>query len=90
MSSTLFRDCLRAVPSGQRAAFDLSFAIAARLDAVLKERGMTRHDLAVLLGKRDPEVSRWLTGRHNFTTRTIAAIEQAVGAPIVSVCADRP
>lgn len=83
--SNLFRECLAAVPVGQRAAFDLSFAIAERLDAVLKKRGMTRHDLAARLGKRDPEVSRWLTGRHNFTTRTIAAIEAAVGEKLITV-----
>lgn len=83
--ANLFRECLAAVPAGQRAAFELSFYIAERLDAVLKERGMTRHDLAARLGKSDPEVSRWLTGRHNFTVRTIAAIEAAVGEKLITV-----
>lgn len=33
--------------------FDLSFSIAERLDALLKQKGITQHELARRLGKRD-------------------------------------
>lgn len=68
-----------------RAEFELSFSIAERLDAILKEKGISQHELAMMLGKRDSEVSKWLTGRHNFTTNTIAKIETAIGEKIVQV-----
>ena len=64
---------------------DLSYGIAERLDAVLKTKGITQHELASRLGKRDSEVSKWLTGRHNFTTSTIARIEQAIGAKLIQI-----
>jgi len=85
VTNELFRQCLSAIPEGQRAEFELSYGIAERLDAVLKEKGITQHELARRLGKRDSEVSKWLTGRHNFTTSTIARIEQAVGDRLISV-----
>lgn len=85
VSNELFRQCLSAIPQEQRAEFDLSSGIAERLDAILKKKGITQHELACRLGKRDSEVSKWLTGRHNFTTSTIARIEQAIGDKLIQI-----
>lgn len=81
----LFRESLSQVSRVHRAEFALSYGIAERLDAVLTEKGITQHELARRLGKRDSEVSKWLTGRHNFTTNTIARIEQAIGERIITI-----
>jgi ribosome-binding protein aMBF1 (putative translation factor) len=85
VTNELFRQCLSNIPEEQRAEFELSYGIAERLDAVLREKGITQHELAKRLGKRDSEVSKWLTGRHNFTTGTIARIETAIGSRLVVV-----
>ena len=85
IQNPLFRECLAAIPEERKAEFDLSFAIAARIDEVLKRKGMTQRELAQRLGKRESEVSKWLTGRHNFTTNTLARISLALGAPIINV-----
>ena len=75
IQNKLFRDCLAAIPAEQKAGFDLSFGIAERISEILKAKGLTQKDFARLLNKRDSEISKWLTGRHNFTTQTIARIE---------------
>lgn len=85
IQNDLFRECLAAIPEERKAEFELSFAIATRIDEVLKLKGMTQKDLAQLLGKRESEISKWLTGRHNFTTNTIARISLALGVPIINV-----
>ena len=85
VTGNLFRQCLSEVSKETRAEFELSFEIAERLDAILREKGISQHNLAVMLGKRDSEISKWLTGRHNFTTNTIARIETAIGSRLVSV-----
>lgn len=85
IQNPLFRECLAAIPEERKAEFDLSFAIATRIDEVLKRKGMTQRELAQRLGKRESEVSKWLTGRHNFTTNTIARISLALGAAIINV-----
>jgi len=85
VTNELFRQCLSAIPKEQKAEFDLSFSIAERLDALLKKKGITQHELAGRLGKRDSEVSKWLTGRHNFTTSTISRIEMAIGDKLINV-----
>ena len=85
VTNELFRQSLSAVLPVHRAEFDLSYAIAERLDATLREKGITQHELACRLGKRDSEVSKWLTGRHNFTTSTIVRIEQAIADKLIQI-----
>ncbi len=85
IQNKLFRDSLAAIPEEQKAEFELSFGIAERMDEILKEKNISQRELARRLGKRESEVSRWLTGRHNFTTSTIAKIETALGSPLVQI-----
>ena len=72
IQNKLFRDCLAAIPAEQKAEFDLSFGIAEHISEILK-------------AKRESEISKWLTGRHNFTTQTIARIETALGSKLISI-----
>lgn len=68
-----------------RATDALSDAIAARIDTLMKKKGITKSQLAKMTGHRPNEVTRWLGGSHNFTCRTIAIISDALGANIVRV-----
>ena len=85
VTNPLFRECLAQVSDSTRAEFNLSFEIADRIDAVLKHKGMSQKDLASKMGKRESEISKWLTGRHNFTINTLADISLALNEQIVSV-----
>ena len=85
ITNKLFRECLDKVSPETKAEFDLSFAIADRIDFLLKKKGMTQRMLAQQLGKKESEISKWLTGRHNFTTNTLARIALALGEEVVSV-----
>ena len=84
-TNPLFRECLSKVSDKTRAEFNLSFEIAGRIDAILKRKGMTQKELAAKMGKRESEISKWLTGRHNFTTNTIAGISSALNEPIILI-----
>lgn len=64
---------------------ELSFGIAERISDILKSKGLTQKDFARLLGKRESEISKWMTGRHNFTTQTIARIESVLGNKVLMV-----
>lgn len=85
VQNKLFRDCLAAIPAEQKAEFDLSFGIAERLSEIQKEKGLTQKDFARMLNKRDSEISKWLTGHHNFTTQTIARIQTALGCNLKNI-----
>lgn len=85
ITNPLFHECLAQVSEKTRAEFNLSFEIADRIDAILKKKGLSQKELAAKMGKRESEISRWLTGRHNFTTNTLADISLALGEPVVCV-----
>ena len=65
---------------------DLSFQIVNRIHEIQKAKGLKQKDLALRLGKKESEISRWMRGTHNFTIDTLIAIEDALGEPIIAVC----
>lgn len=68
-----------------RQRVDLSFQIVDRIHDILVAKGLKQKDLALILGKREAEISKWMRGTHNFTIDTIVSIEQALDAPILQV-----
>ena len=85
ITNSLLQDCLSQIPESAKVEFNLKFAIAERIDSILKKKGMSQKDLALKMGKRESEVSRWLTGRHNLTTKTIARISYILGESIIII-----
>lgn len=73
------------VPDYVRKSVDHSFAIVDRIDAILIQKGISQKELADRLGKRESEVSKWMRGTHNFTVKTIAKLEVALGEPIITI-----
>ncbi len=63
--------------------------IANKIADVLNAKNMTQRDLAALLDKRESEISRWLTGSHGFTTKTLARISAALGEEIIETKKER-
>ena len=53
-------------------------AIAAKLAKTLEKRNMSQKEFSRILGKRPSEISKWLSGKHNFTTDTLSDIEHAL------------
>lgn len=64
---------------------DLSFQIVDRIHEILMAKGLRQKDLALRLGKKEAEISKWMRGTHNFTIDTLVSIEEALGAPILQV-----
>ena len=62
---------------------DKSIAIADRIVMIMKAKKIKPSQLAEATGKSKAEVSRWLSGMHNFTVRTLAKIEAALGEDVI-------
>lgn len=81
----LFNQSVAEISLEVRKEMDLSYAISDRLDSALKERGLTQKQFAKMVGKTEAEVCRWLSGRHNFTIRTLAKISSTLGVDIIPI-----
>lgn len=67
-----------------------SFEIVDRIHEILVKHGKEQKDLAKALGKSESEISKWMTGTHNFTLNTLAKIQAALGEPVIQVPKEKP
>lgn len=59
-------------------------SLAARIYEGMHAKGLTNQEFAFLMGKKPAEISRWLSGTHNFTTETLWEIERVLGIQLVA------
>ena len=80
-----FQEMLDFVPKHIGRKVDLSFDIAKRIYDILKRKGWSQADFAKAAGKKEAEISKWMSGHHNFTISTIAFIETVLDEGILTV-----
>ncbi|MDE6537505.1 MAG: helix-turn-helix transcriptional regulator [Muribaculaceae bacterium] len=73
------------IPAEKREETRLSFAISNRLATLMQERGLNKKQFAEALGKRPNEITRWLSGEHNFTISTLAMLSTFFGKSIITI-----
>lgn len=56
----------------------ISMDLAAQISAHLKDKGWNQAKFAKKLKKEESEISKWLSGTHNFTVKTLALIESVL------------
>lgn len=65
---------------------DNSFDLSARIQYLMDINGFDQKDLAKKLNKNESEISKWMSGSHNYTIKTLAKIEEVLGNKLLSVC----
>lgn len=78
-------EMLGPIPEHIEREVDLSFQISDRIYELMQERGLSKRQFAEALGKRPCEVTKWLSGQHNFTISTLAMISAFFGKSIITV-----
>ena len=81
----LFQQVLDATPPDIKLQVQWSYDIADRIDAVLRQKGLTQKEFAKLMGTSEAAVSHWVGGGHNFKLSTLAKIATVQGRPIIEV-----
>ena len=84
-AKSMFREELARIPAEMKKQVDMSWAIADKIDSLLKEKGLSQKEFAHIMGKTEPEVSRWVGGTHNFTLNNIAKISTVLGEDVIKV-----
>lgn len=72
-------------PPETRSHVSKTIDIVERIHAILDDKGMSQKDLASTLGKSPSEISKWMSGLHNFELKTLVKIEEALGEEIFTV-----
>ena len=58
--------------------------LAAQIDDILMSKGLTNQEFAFMMGKKPSEITRWLSGTHNFTTETLWEIERVLNIQLLT------
>lgn len=80
-----FERMVSQVPTEIKKEVDLSFAIAKRLDCLITKRGLSKKEFAEAIGKHPSEVTKWLSGQHNFTIKTLAMLSAFFDESMITV-----
>lgn len=62
-----------------------SYALSDRIAFLLEKHNLSQKQLAAKLKKRESEISKWLSGGHNFTQSTLTKISLAIGEAIYEI-----
>lgn len=78
-------EMLGPIPDSLQKETELSFQISDRIYELMQERGLSKKQFADALGKRPCEVTKWLSGQHNFTIATLSMLSSFFGQPVIAV-----
>ena len=78
-------EMLGPIPESLQQETELSFQISDRIYELMQQRGLTKKQFANALGKRPCEVTKWLSGQHNFTIATLSMLSTFFGQPVIAV-----
>ena len=84
-TKSLLHQLIAGVPEDVKLQYEMSETIAARIDEILKKKHMTQKAFSQVVGHSQGEVSRWLSGTHNFTLGTLAQISVALNENILAL-----
>ena len=83
--SPIIQEAYDSIPEIDWETDAITEGIANRIDAIMKEKGISKKKLAELTHRRPSDVTRWLGGGHNFTCKTIALIQHALGVSLIEI-----
>jgi len=83
MPSKAYLKGLNEIPKSIQNDVKGSISIADEIYLTLMNKDMTPADLARLLSKSESEISKWLTGQHNFTFKTVRKIGDALETDLI-------
>lgn len=92
---SLFRDnLLKALLEGmkevEKVQVETKFNLAQNIENFLKNKGISKSEFAAILGKSPSEISKWLSGKHNFTIDTLMEIAHALKVDIAELLKFKP
>lgn len=74
----------------EKVQIETKFNLANALENLLKNKGISKSEFAAKMGKSPSEISKWLSGKHNFTIDTLLEIGHALKVDISELLKHKP
>lgn len=73
------------IPEHIHKEVDIEMAVSNRIYNLMTQKGLSKAEFARSIGKRPCEITKWLSGQHNFTISTLAMLPSFFGQPIITI-----
>ena len=81
---------LEEITPEQQARTDVKMLLAARIADAMESKGWNNKMLMEALGKKNPsEITRWLSGTHNFTVDTLADLGRVLERDFINLSPEK-
>jgi len=90
MKRNLLKDLLNGLKDIEKVQVETKFNLASNIELLLKNKGISKSEFAARLGKSPSEISKWLSGKHNFTIDTLLEIAHALKVDITELLKFKP
>jgi transcriptional regulator with XRE-family HTH domain len=74
----------------EKVQIETKFNLANALESLLKNKGISKSEFAAKMGKSPSEISKWMSGKHNFTIDTLMEIAHALKVDITELLRFKP
>jgi ribosome-binding protein aMBF1 (putative translation factor) len=79
----LLNELLESITPEEQEKTDKKMILAAKIANAIKAKGLKKFEFAEILGKQPSEISKWLSGTHNFTIDTLMDIERVLSIQLL-------
>jgi transcriptional regulator with XRE-family HTH domain len=76
---------LKSTPKEVALFVDWYADLVVRINQILREKNLSKKELAELMDKQPSEISKWLGAEHNFTLRSLAKLSAELGEPLIEI-----
>lgn len=90
MRSKIFQAVLDETPEDVAIFIKLYGDLVVRINQLLRDKKISRKELAERMEKSPSEISKWLSGEHNFTLRSLAKLSAELGETLIEVPKKKP
>lgn len=80
-----YNQIVASIPEPIHKEVDMEMAVSNRIFELMQQKGLSKAEFARSIGKRPCEITKWLSGQHNFTLSTLAMLSSFFGQPIIMV-----
>lgn len=80
-----YNQIVASIPEEIHKEVEMQIAVSNRIFDLMTQKGLSKTEFARAIGKRPCEVTKWLSGQHNFTLKTLALLSTFFGAPVIRI-----
>ncbi len=80
-----YNQIVASIPPEVDREVEMQMAVSNRIYDLMTARGLSKAEFARAIGKRPCEITKWLSGQHNFTLKTLALLSSFFGVRFIQV-----